>query len=142
MNDRKGTSESASQGFARGVGTFAHDVLTLAELQAELLAADVRECRQSARIPALLLLCGLAVTISCFPVALTALALFLTRFFETSYACGFLLAFLIGAVVGVALIGVGWFQVSRRVAVLRRSQQELIRNLRWIRKVLDHSRNK
>ena len=141
LNERNGTSESASRGFARGVGDFAHDVLTLAELQAQLLAADVQECRQRTLVPAVLLFCGVAVSLACFPIALTALALFLIQFFKTSYATGFLMAFVVGAVVGAWLSVIGWRQVAKRVAVLQRSQHELIRNLRWIKKVLDQSRS-
>jgi len=139
-NERNGEWESASTGFARGVGNFTHDILTLAELQAQLLAADVQECRQRLLIPALLLFCGVAVTLACFPVALTALALFLVQQFNMTLPTGFLMAFIVGAVVGALLSVVGWRQVGKRLAVLRRSQHELIRNLRWIRKVLDHSR--
>ena len=133
--------ENASRGFARGVGNFTHDVLTLAELQAQLLAADVQECRQRVLVPALLLLCGLAVSLACFPVGLTVLALYLVQSYKTSYATGFLIAFIVGAVLGALLSVLGCLQVRKSLAVLGRSQHELIRNLRWIKKVLDHSRN-
>ena len=133
-------SENASRGFARGVGDFAHDVLTLAELQAQLLAADAQECRQRVLIPALLLFGGLAVSLACFPVGLAALALYLVQSYKMSYATGFLIASIVGAVLGSLLSVFGCFQVRKSLAVLQRSQHELIRNLRWIRKVLDHSR--
>ena len=140
IDDRNRAPESASKGFARGVGDFTHDVLTLAELQAQLLSADVQECRQRVLVPTLLLLCGLAVGLACFPVGLTALALCLVENYTMSYATGFLTAFIVGAVLGVLLSFIGCLQVRKSLAVLQRSQQELIRNLRWIRKVVDHSR--
>lgn len=142
IDERDGAPKNASRGFARGVGEFAHDVLTLAELQAQLLAADVQECRQRVLIPALLLLCGLAVSLACFSVGLTALALCLVQSYKMSYATGFLIAFIVGAVLGALLSVFGCLQMRKSLAVLRRSQHELIRNLRWIRKVIDHSRTK
>lgn len=142
IDDRNGAPENASRGFARGVGDFSHDVLTLAELQAQLLAADVKECRQHLLGPALLLLGGAAVSLACVPIALAALALFLVQFFNTSYASGFLLASVVGAILGVLLSAAGWRHVGRQLAVLRRSKHELIRNLSWIKKVLNHSRTR
>lgn len=124
------------------MGDFTHDVLTLAELQAQLFAADVQECRQRVLIPTLLLFCGLAVSLACFPVGLTALALCLVQSYNLSYATGFLTAFIVGAVLGSLLSVFGCLQVRKSLDVLRRSQHELIRNLRWIRKVLNHSRTK
>jgi hypothetical protein len=86
------------------------------------------------------LLCGAALGLACFPVALAALALLLVQVFETSHATGFLLATTVGAILS-ALLGVsGWLLVRKRMAVLQRSQQELVRNLRWIKKVLERNR--
>jgi len=140
INERNGSSEAVSQGLTRDVGEFAHDVLTLAELQAQLLVADVQECGQRVLVPVLILLSGVALGLACFPVALAALALLLIQFFETSYAAGFLLAALAGAVFSALLCVVAWFQVCKRSAVLQRSQQELIHNLHWIKTVLKRSR--
>ena len=123
------------------MGDFTHDVLTLAELQAQLLAADVRECRNRVLTPALVLSCGLAISLACFPIGLTALALYLVQSYNLSYAAGFLIAFIVGAVLGALLSVIGCLQVRKSLAFLGRSQHELIRNLRWIKKVLDHSRN-
>ena len=122
------------------MGEFAHDVFTLAELQAQLFVADVQECGQRVLVPGLVLLCGVALGLACFPIALAALALLVIQVFETSYAAGFLMAVVVGAVLSALLCVIGWFQVRQRVAVLGRSQQELVRNLRWIKKVLERSR--
>lgn len=122
------------------MGTFAHDALTLAELQARLCAADMRECRQRVMAPLLVLFCGVAMSLACFPVALAALALIVVQAFQTSYAGGFLIACCAGAAIGILLCLVGWRKVSQRASVLKRSQHELIRNLRWIKEVLDRSR--
>ena len=138
--EQNGKPETASKALARDVGEFAHDVLTLAELQAQLFVADVQECAQRVLVPGLVLLCGAALALACFPIALAAVALLVIQAFQTSYAAGFLIAALVGAVLSAPLCVIGWFQVRGRVAVLGRSQQELVRNLHWIKKVLERSR--
>ncbi len=140
ISEQNGLPETAPRALARDVGEFAHDVLTLAELQAELLVADVQECGQRVLLPGIVLLCGVALGLACFPVALTALALLLIQVLGTSYAAGFLVAAVVGAVLSALLCVIGWFQVRKRLAVMQRSQQELVRNLRWIKKVLERSR--
>jgi hypothetical protein len=122
------------------VGEFAYDVLTLAELQAQLFVADIQEFGQRVRVPGLVLLSGIALGVACFPIGLTALALVVVQVFETSYAAGFLIAVAVGAALSALLCAIGWYQVRDRVAVLGRSQQALVRNLRWIKKVLERSR--
>lgn len=127
-------------GLARDVGEFAYDVLTLAELQGQLLVADVQECSQKVLAPGLALLCGAALGLAGLPIALVALALWLQESLAISYAAGFLLSAGIAMVVGAPLCAVGWFLVRKRLAVLQRSQQEFARNLNWIKKVLQRTR--
>ncbi len=140
ISEQNGSPENAPRALARDVGEFTHDLVILAELQAQLFVADVKECRNRAFVPGVILLCGGAMGLACFPIALTALALLLIQVFETSYAAGFLIAAVVGAVASALVCVIGWFQLRDRVAVLRRSQQELIRNLHWIKNVLKRSR--
>jgi uncharacterized membrane protein YqjE len=140
LGDQNGSARSASKGLARDVGEFAYDVFTLAELQAQLFVADMQECGQRVRVPGLILLFGMALGVACFPIALAALALIIVEVFGTSYAMGFLIAVVAGAALSTLLCVIGWHQVRDRVAVLGRSQQALVRNLRWIKKVLERSR--
>ena len=136
----KSPQQSASRGFATGAGNFAQDVLTLAELQAQLLAIDVRDCRARITVPVVLLLGGFAIAFACCPIGLAAFALCLIQFFNTSYATGFLIAFIVGAILGTLMSIIGWRRVGKRLAVLKRSQHELARNLRWIKTVIGRSR--
>ena len=85
---------------------------------------------------------GVALGLSCFPFALAALALGLIQIFALSNAAGFLIAVVVGAVVSALLSVTGVLLIRQRVVVLRRSQQELARNLRWIKKVLERNRTK
>ncbi len=134
--ERSRAPETASQGLARDVGAFANDVLTLTELQSQLLAADVRECSRRALVPSLVLLGGLALGLACFPIALVTVALGLVQFLKTSHFTAFLIVLVAGAIGSVLLCVVGWTQVSQRAAVLRRSRDELVSNLHWIKRVL------
>ena len=140
ISERNGSPEKASKALVRNAGEFAHHVVTLAELQAQLLVADAKECGQRVLGPGLVLLCGMALGLACFPIALAALALLFIQVFDTSYAAGFLLALAAGAVLSALLCVVGWLQVRNSLSVLRRSQLELVRNLSWIKKVLERSR--
>lgn len=140
VSAQNGSPESAPSVLARGVGDFAHDVLTLAELQMQLLVADVRECRRTGLAASLILLCGLALGLACFPLALAALAFSIIQVLETTYAVGLLIAVAVGAVLSALLCAIGWFQIRKRLAVLRRSQQEFVCNVGWIKKVLKRNR--
>jgi uncharacterized membrane protein YqjE len=140
INEQNGSPQTTPRAMARDVGEFAHGVLTLAELQAQLFAADVQECSRRVLVPGLVLLCGAVLGLACLPIALAALALLVIQVFEISYAAGFLIAAAVGAVLSALLGVIGLFQVRQRVAVLGRSQQELVRNVRWIKKVLERSR--
>ena len=140
VNERNGSPQTVPKTLARNVGEFAHDVFILAKLQARLFATDLQECSRRALLPGLLLVGGVALGLFCIPFALVALALLLIQVFETSYATGFLLATLVGAMLSTLLCVSGWFLVRERLTVLRRSQEELVRNLRWIKKVLERNR--
>jgi hypothetical protein len=96
--ERNGAPEAESQGLARDVGSFANDVLTLTELQSQLLVADVRECSRRALVPSLLLLGGLALGLACFPIALVTAALGLVQFLDISHFTAFLIVVVAGAI--------------------------------------------
>jgi hypothetical protein len=135
-----GSPETASRAMARDVGEFADGVLTLAELQVQLFVADAKEYSRRALIPGLVLLCGMTLGIACLPIALAAFALWLIQVFEISYAAGFLIVAAAGMVFSLLLCVLGWFQVRKCWKVLQRSQRELVHNLGWIKKVLQHQR--
>lgn len=141
VTESNGAPETASKGLASDVGAFANDVLTLTELQAQLLVADVRECSRRALVPSLALLVGLTLGLACIPVALLTVALGLVQFLETSHFTAFLIVAVAGAIGSALLCIFGWRQIRQRAAVLQRSRDELVRNLRWIKRVVARTRN-
>jgi hypothetical protein len=140
VSQKNGSSEPIGSSLGSDMSDFLKGVSTLVELQAQLFVTDVRECRQHGFFPGLILLCGVALGTGCFPVALVAIALLLIQVFEISSAAGFLIAVLAGTVLSGLLTMIGWFQVRKQMTVLQRSQQELVRNLRWLKKILVRDR--
>lgn len=137
---RDGVPDGASQGLAWDVGGFANDVLKFAELHSQLLLADVRECGRRVLVPSLLLFGGLILGMACFPIALVAGTFGLVQVMETSHLTAFLLVLIAGAICSVLLVVVGLKQVRQRASVLRRSRDELMRNLRLIKQVGSRNR--
>ena len=139
-NERNGSTQTGTRGLRKDIREFAHDVLTLAELQAQLLVADVQECGQSSIFPSLLLLCGVAIGLACAPIALIAVALSVVEIFNVSYALGFLLTAIVFAGLGGTLCAIGAFRLRNCFKVLNRSGNELKCNVSWMKNLLSPNR--
>ena len=140
ISQKNESPEPIGSSLGSDMSDFLKGFSTLVELQAQLFVADVRECRQRGLLPGLVLLCGVTLGMGCFPVALVAIAMLLIQVFEISYAAGFLISVLAGAVLSGLLTMIGWFQVRKQMTFLQRSQQELVHNLRWLKKILERDR--
>jgi hypothetical protein len=134
-------STPSRKGIARSMGDLTLDLFSLSELQFQLLASDLRA--GSGRILAI----GIT-TLACFtmgavavPLAFVALALFFRDMLETSLATSFLLSACVGSLMSVCLGIIGWLMIRRSSTILMRSYQELVCNLRWIKRVLERERN-
>ena len=88
VSERNGSPPTAPKALARDVGEFAYDVFTLAELQIELFGSDVQECGRRVFVPGLVLLCGTALGLAGFPVALAAIALFWRHVWHAARSLG------------------------------------------------------
>jgi hypothetical protein len=109
------------------------DVLTLGELQLQLLKADVRD--GSRRILASVISLAIAgvFALACFPIALLALAYGMTDWFDISMGLACLFSFLIGlAVTGLASF-IAYRNLRRGVRVFDRSRTELAENIHWLK---------
>ena len=140
VNERNGSAGATTHGLAWDVGSFANDALTLTELQTQLVAADMREYGRRVWFPSLLLLAGMALGLAFFPIALVTMALALVHFLAMSYLLAFLVVSVIAAMGSAVLCIFGYRMVRERAAVLRRSRNELLHNLRWIKRVLTRTR--
>lgn len=130
---------AAPRAVVENFGDFVHDVVTLSELQAKLLAADLKDFRAGATVPAALMAAAGIVALGCVPVLLMAVAWLLVDYRVMSHGWAFLTSTGVGLLLAGVLGGVGWFSFRRHLAALQRSQVELERNITWIKSVLKHS---
>jgi len=143
MDDQAAVSGGRSNGQPEGVvgslADFANDVASLAELQARLAQLDMKDAAQRATIPLVVALGLAAVLLACIPVAIVGVGLLIATATGLSYGLALLLTAL-GVMVVSAIVAVVMLRrVGRSLDVFRRSQEELKRNVSWIRTVLLHS---
>lgn len=129
---------AALNGVIGGIGEVGGDVMTLAGLQARLAAEDLREGADRVRP-------GVIALVAAVPLALASFTVLL---FGTAYA----LSAAYGWAIGYTLLGVGaaglivagaaaaFALVKFRdgAGALRRSREELERNVQWLRTVALH----
>jgi len=132
--------EAAARGVVGNIAELGNDVATLAELQAKLTLIDLKEGTSRALIPTIVAAIAAVLALSSVPVALIGLAFLLARALGRDQE-GW--AFLIVAGSTLILAGVAAaiaaLRLGRSFESLRRSREELTRNLAWIRTVLVHS---
>jgi hypothetical protein len=139
--------ETAARAVARNTGEFLHDLVTLGELQLQLLTIEGQERLRVLLWPALTLVAGLVVGGATLPVALIALALTLTEVTSLSQAQSAGIAAGVGLVLAALFVGFGWWALkSPSGNAFERSGREWRQNLRWIKDALqksvgDHSRH-
>jgi glycerol uptake facilitator-like aquaporin len=132
--------ESAAAGVRDGVGDLLHDVVSLSELQVQLLAVDARESVDKAKTPIGLLVAGIALALGAVPVLLLSLAEALTLWLGWERALSYLVSGLAGAVIAGILLYLAWQQMGAVLAVFDRSRVELAENIRWIKYALTRGR--
>jgi len=122
-----------------GIAGFGSDVATLVELQAQLAATDLKEALQKAVLPLGVLAVGIISLIGALPVVLFGVAALLAPALKISSGAAMLLTG--GVVLAVALVaaGVAASKIGPSFSSFRRSREELVRNLAWIRTVLLYS---
>ena len=118
------------------MGELTHDIVSLAELQFELLRIDCREGIRRILIPVALLLFAGIVTLGTVPIALILVAEILVQTAGLSRAAAFSIAAMSGFIVVVAIGVVGWSYLRGVARVFERSREELTRNMTWIKHAL------
>ena len=119
-----------------GVAEFVDDLASLAELQAQLAAADFREAARKSAIPILLTGVGLAVIMASVPVALFAAGWLLALALKIHHGWGMLLTAGAAMALGGLVAGLGGMQLRHSFDSFRRSRKQLWLNLAWVRTVL------
>jgi len=138
MTERNGSTESPTSVVARSFAELAHDVATMAELQAELFKLEFQQARRDMVMPLLLFTAAAVVALGCVPVLLLSLAYALVELAGLSQALSLLIAALVG-LAGVAVAaGLGWRKLKHGSMTWERSREEFSRNVAWIKLVLKH----
>ena len=131
--------EKQDEGVIGGVSSFGADLATLATLQARLAACDLRDSTKQA-IPSLVgLIAAGTIGAACTVVGLAGLSLWLAEVFQARPG----IVMMVVALAGLVAAGIASALLVRSLAAsftyFRRSQEELDRNLAWIKTTLVYS---
>ena len=133
----------APEGVIGSIAELGSNITTLAELQAQLTIADLKESTRQATSPAAILATGLALLLAALPVALIGASELLADSLQLVHrGSGYLIVAAITAVVSALLVFIGVRQLSRSFAPMSRSQEEFARNVAWVKRVLASSGRK
>jgi len=134
-----GRANGSGEGVVGSIAGFGNDVATLAELQAKLIALDLKESAAKATLPLSMAVVGLVVLVSAVPVVIVGVGLLVAQAFTISNALALLLTAVTFMVVAVLLVVFALRELRRVIEIFRRSREELTRNVSWLRTVLVHS---
>ncbi len=135
MSQTNGKPRFPPQAVAGDVGQFAPDVVTLAELQVELVKVEADDYAKRIAKPLIAIVGGIIVFLGSVPVALTALAYGLVQAgFDTWFA--FLISTGVGLLTAAGFAVIGWQTFRRANRAFSRSKQEWHNNVKWLKGVL------
>jgi len=120
----------------QSVGRLGSDVVTLMELQAELLQIDLKEWMAGFVKSMIAMAVGLVLALASLPVLIAAFGYFLNDITSLSLAASMLIAGLSGIVIAAVLVGIGAWLLKREKGMLHRFKTELRQNVRWLKQVL------
>ncbi len=136
MNGRNTNEPSPATGVGRNLAGLMHDLITLGELQCQLVVVDLRDARTQSIVPLLMILGGLLFAMGTIPVILLGIGWALVNLVGVSEGMAFLSVSLIALAIALSTAWWGWKKLNAAVAVVKRSQRELRENVRWIKKSL------
>jgi hypothetical protein len=134
--------ESPAQALAGNAAALAHDLLTISELQIQLLIADLRRLWRGALWALGAWLVGLGLLAAAMPIALAGIGLWLADATAQTPAAGLLWVALFAVLLMAILIAAGWWQCRRQLAGLQRSRRELQDNLATLKRILSNYSNR
>jgi hypothetical protein len=118
------------------VADLAHDLVTLAELQGQLLATDLRDGARQAKTPAVLLVVAPVLALSALPVLLLGCARLLANGAGWSESASLLTVGAIALALAAVLGWLGWARLQKALSVVTRSREEFTENVRWLKAAL------
>lgn len=118
------------------LGDLGADLITLSELQMELLAVDTREATKKAVLPLVLTFVSAGLLLGMFPLALLAFTWWLSDAYQLSRAASALTVVGITLAVSIPLILAATYYFRKIIGLLKRSQSELKNNIQWLKNIL------
>jgi len=134
-----GQVNGSAESMVGSIADFSNDVASLAELQLKLAAQDFKEVRAKALLPLSLLVFGLIVLLGSVPVALGGIALLVAQLLSITIGWALFLTAIVLMILTGALVVFAGRRLVASFAGFRRSREELVRNIAWIRTVLVYS---
>lgn len=136
-NRTAGNNASApARSMSHSVRQLSSDVITLMELQAELLQVDVREWVQSFIRPLVALVAAAIILLATAPVALVSLGYLLAATTELSLWGAMMTAAGVGLGLAAFSAGIGVWLLKRDRRMLHRFSAELRKNVQWLKETL------
>jgi len=120
----------------RNVSGYAHDLLTLGELQLRLFAVDLRDGSRTAGIGLGAIVAGALAALGAIPLIFVTIALALVEFAGWSWTASFGVSALLGLIVGAGAAWFGWKRVISAGKTFGRSKAEAVETLRWVKESL------
>jgi hypothetical protein len=131
-----GTRDASAHVLAQNMAGIAHDVITIAELQAQLFAVDLRALRKGVLRGLINWAIAGALLLAALPTALFGAGLWLADVAHLSTAAGLLWVAFGAALLVIGLFLAGWRQLERQRVGFERSKKELRANLAAMRQML------
>jgi uncharacterized membrane protein YqjE len=126
---------------ATSMSELTHDVIELAELQAQLFALDVKSTTQTTRTSLILAVVGICLLLGSIPISLMAIAYIFIDQLEWSHAAGLAVAMLIGLAISGGFLAAGYVKITKGMSAMKRSRHELSRNIAFIKSSLRSQRH-
>jgi len=130
-----GTEESV-QGLRENLSGLAHDAVSLAELQVQLLSVDLREARGGAGRALAAMAVGVILLLGCIPVLMLAGAHALIDVLRWPPWAAYAVVAVVSGVLAAVLLYVGWSGLFRSFKTIGRSRAEFGETLRWLKNSL------
>ena len=140
-SNRNGVNDAPApaRSMGRSVRQLSSDVITLMELQAELLQLDVREWVQSFIRPLFAIITAAIILLATAPVALASLGYFLAAKTELPIWGAMMAAAGIGLTIAALSTGTGVWLLKRDRRIFHRFSTELRKNVHWLKETLRSS---
>lgn len=136
MNSHDSTNGFPATRLGRGMAALAHDATSIAELQARLVALDLKDSSKPLRKAVILAVLGGALLIACLPVGMLGVAALLVEVANWEPWVAYLVTGGAGLVIGLVLLWLCWVTVRKTAATFKRSREELSKNVEWFKHAL------